>query len=221
MKKKLTITLMLLVCTLPATAQNWSIGVRTGAFVFGDFVERHVKPVASDPAVEPVTLTLSAATRAGLAVDLERRLADRWALRLEGTFTHSPLTLEDSSEEGTNIRSGELDVTTFTVPLVFRINPNGSFRFILFGGPALAVYKFEPPPRTSGIPVAETTRNEFGAMAGGGVTWQIAERFGIEGTISDIVTTSPFDRGDLPSGPGFDVPKPHNVHTTVGIRYRF
>ena len=221
MKKKLTIALMLLLCTLPATAQNWSIGVRSGAFVFGDFVQRHVKPVASDPAVEPVTLTLSAAPRAGLAVDIERNLADRWAVRLEGTFTRAPLTIEDTSEEGTDIRSGDIDVATFTAPLVFRINPRGSFRFHLFGGLALAIYKFKPPERSSGIPFAEATREEWGLAGGGGVTWQIRERIGIEAAISDIVTSSPFDAEDLPSSPGFEIERPHNVHTTVGVRYRF
>ena len=66
MKKKLTIRLALLLCALPATAQNWSIRVRSGAFVFGDFLERHVRPVASDPSSGTITLTLSAATRPGL-----------------------------------------------------------------------------------------------------------------------------------------------------------
>ena len=221
MKKKLTMGLILLLCALPATAQNWSIGVRSGAFVFGDFLERHVRPVAGDPNVGTVTLTLSAATRPGLAVDLERRLADRWAVRFEGTFTRSPLAVKDVSDDGARIPSGDLNVATFTLPLVFRINPNGSFRFHLFGGPAFAIYDFEAPDQpTGGVPVAGETRHEWGGAAGAGVIWQIRERFGIEAAISDIVTTSPFDREDLPAV-GFDVPKPHNVHTTVGIRYRF
>lgn len=220
MKKKLTIGLALLLCALPATAQNWSIGVRSGAFVFGDFLERHVRPVASDPSSGTITLTLSAATRPGLAVDLERRLADRWAVRFEGTFTRAPLSVKESTDDGATIPSGDLNVATFTLPLVFRINPNGSFRFHLFGGPAYAIYDFETADEPGNIAVAGVTRREWGAAAGAGVTWQIRERFGIEGTISDIVTTSPFDRENLPEV-GFDVPKPHNVHTTVGIRYRF
>lgn len=221
MKKKLTIPFLLLAFALPAAAQNWSIGVRSGAFVFGDFVERRLRPASGDTGEEPVTYTLSAETRPGLAVDLERQLGERWAFRLEGTFTTSPLTFEDSSENGTDIRSGDIDVTTFTVPIVFRINPNGAFRFHLMAGPAYAMYKFEPPDRITPITVAERTRNEWGAMAGGGITWHVSERFGIEGSISDIVTTSPFDEGDTENLPGFDIPKPHNIHTTVGIRYRF
>jgi len=218
MKKNLTIALLLLSCSLPAAAQEWSLGVRTGPFVFGDFLERRLRPISGE-AEEPTTLTLSAATRAGLAVDIEHSFAPRWAVRLEGTFTRSPLTIEDTSQEGTDIRAGDMDVTTFTVPIVFRINPRGSFRFHLYGGPAYAIYKFEPPANRIGFGAA--TQSEWGFVGGGGVTWQISERFGIEGSISDIVTKSPFDEGDLPDTPGVDVPRPHNVHTTVGIRYRF
>src|SRR5687767_13670307 len=156
MNKNLTISLLLLAIALPASGQNWSIGVRSGAFVFGDFVERRLRPASGDTGEDPVTYTLSAATRPGLAVDLERSL-------------------------------GDIDVTTFTLPIVFRINRNGAFRFHLMAGPAYAIYKFEPPDRTVPIGVAETTRNEWGAMAGGGITWQLSDRFGIEGSISDIV----------------------------------
>jgi hypothetical protein len=206
-------------CTLSAAAQDWSLGVRTGPFVFGDLLERRLRPVAGEPEDEPITLTLSAATRAGLSVDVEHGFAPRWAVRLEGTFTRSPLTIEDSSDEGTDLRAGDLDVATFSLPIVFRINPNGSFRFHLFGGPAFAIYEFELPPNQLGF--TGDTRSEWGLTAGAGLTWQIRERFGIEGSISDTVTTSPFDESDLPDAPGFDIPKPHNVHTTIGIRYRF
>lgn len=218
MKKNLTIALLLLSCTVPATAQDWSLGVRTGPFVFGDLLERRMRPISGE-AEEPTTLTLSAATRAGLSVDVEHGFAPRWAVRLEGTFTRAPLTIENTDEEGTEIRAGDLDVATFTLPLVFRINPRGSFRFHLFGGPAFAIYKFEPPANNLGV--GSDTRSEWGLTAGGGLTWQIRDRFGIEGSISDTVTTSPFDREDLPDVPGFSIPRPHNIHTTVGIRYRF
>lgn len=221
MKKKLTIALLLAACAVPATAQNWSLGVRSGAFVFGDFIERRVQVAGGDASAEPTTLTLSAATRPGLAVDLERRLADRWAIRAEGTFTNAPLTVKDTSESGTSLRAGEVDVTTLTLPLVFRINTGGSFRFHILGGPAYAMYKFEPPTRSAGIPIAGVTKSEFGLILGGGVTWHVSERFGIEGAISDVATTSPFDDAEVEDLPGFTIPKPHNVHTTVGIRYRF
>jgi outer membrane protein W len=221
MKKKLTILLLALASAVPATAQNWSVGARSGAFAFGDFVERRLRPVTSESPAEPATYTLSAATRPGVAIDLERQLGERWAVRLEGTFAKSPLTVEDSTDEGADIRSGDVDITTFTVPLVFRINRNGAFRFHLLAGPAYAIYRFEPPDRGTSIAVGDVTRNEWGVIGGAGVTWHLSERFGIEGSIADIVTTSPFDEGDTDDLPGFEIPRPHNVHTTVGIRYRF
>ena len=221
MLKNLTIALLLGAAALPATAQNWSLGVRTGAFVFGDFIERRVQPAGGDPSAEPSTLTLSAETAPGLVVDLERRLADRWAVRLEGTFTRSPLAVRDESGEEGDIRSGDLDVTTFALPLVFNINTGGAFRFHLKAGPAYAIYKFEGPESPTGINFSGTTRSEYGLMAGAGVTWHVSDRFGVEGSISDTSTSSPFDRDDFAAVPGLKIPRPHNVHTTVGIRYRF
>lgn len=49
----------------------------------------------------------------------------------------------------------------------------------------------------------------------------VSERFAVEGTLTDIVTTSPFERSDFPDVPGYTIPKPHNVHTTVGVRWKF
>lgn len=221
MRKNLTISLLAVFCALPATGQNWSIGLRSGAFVFGDFVERHLQPIAGEPATEPVTLTLSAATRPGLSVDLERELSPRWAARLQGTFTSSPLSVKDSSNDGTHIPSGDLNVATFALPIVFRINPNGAFRVHLYAGPAHAVYDFEPPAQAAGIVFGGLTRNRWGALAGAAVAWHLGPRLALEGGVSDLVTSSPFVREDLPRGPGFDIPKPHNVHTTLGIRWRF
>jgi len=221
MMKKLTITLLLCAAALPATAQNWSLGARTGAFVFGDFVERRVQPIAGDPGGEATRLTLSAETRPGVAFNLERRLGDRWGIRVEGTFARAPLTVRDESDEEADIRSGDLDVTTFAVPIVFHINTGGTFRFYVLAGPAYAMYKFDPPAATTGIAFAGETKSGWGLEVGGGVTWMLSDRFGIEGSISDVATQSPFDEEDLPDVPGFNTKDPHNVHTTVGIRYRF
>ena len=221
MKKKLTISALLLASATSLAAQEWSVGVGTGAFVFGDFVERSLRPVSENPG-PPVTLVLSAATRPGLSVDVEHGFADRWAVRLEGTFTHTALAVK--SDDGNNevsIDSGELDVATFTLPLVFRINTGGSFRFHIMGGPAFAIYKFSGNENSSGIAVFDTTRSKWGAAAGAGVSWHLSDRFAIKGDISDIVTSSPFDREDFASVPGLDIPKPHNVHTTVGLRWKF
>lgn len=204
------------------TAQQWSIGVHSGAYIFGDFVERSLRPTTGGGPSEPIVMVLTAGTRPGLAVDLERELAPRWAVRLEGTFTRSPMAVsERGDDDEVEVEAGELDVATFTAPLVFRINPRGAFRFHLMGGPAYAIYRISGRPNASGITPIDDTRTEWGYIAGGGVAWWLSDRFAVEGNFSDVSTSSPFDREDFPSAPGFRIPRPHNVHTTVGVRYRF
>lgn len=218
MKKISAITAFLLVSTLPLTAQDWSLGVRTGPFVFGDFYERRLRPVNGEGPDVPITLTVSGATRAGFSVDVERSFAERWALRAEGTFTHSELSVKQSGE-GVDFDAGDLDVATFTLPLVFRINPKGTFRFHGMGGPAYAIYKTSGFNPGTGI-VTERSR-EWGLTFGGGVDWWFSDRFAVEGNLTDIVTTSPFSELEDLNLPGVKVKKPHNVHTTVGVRWRF
>jgi hypothetical protein len=218
----LAILAVLLASTLSATAQNWSLGVHSGPFVFGDFVERRVRPASGSGPVGTVTMTLSAATRAGLAIDLERSFAPRWAVRFEGTFTQAPLAVkEEGDDDGLTLDAGEADVSTFTLPLVFRINPRGALRFHLMGGPAYALYRIRGTPNASGITPLDKSSGEWGLAAAGGAAWWISDRFAVEGNISDVVTSSPFDREDFPASPGWSIPRPHNVHTTVGLRYRF
>jgi hypothetical protein len=84
MKKLLPLAAALLAFTLPAAAQNWSVGVHTGPFIFGDFLERRIRVGTPEGGADPVTLTLSAATRAGAMVDIEREFADRWACAWKG-----------------------------------------------------------------------------------------------------------------------------------------
>jgi hypothetical protein len=220
MKKILAILAFLLVSTLPLPAQDWSLGVRTGPFIFGDFYERRLRPITSEGPDEPITLTLSAATRAGLAVDLERSFSERWAARLEGTFTHSKLAIKQTTgDNGVEFDAGDMDVTTFAVPIVFRINPKGTFRFHGMGGPAYASYKtrgFNP-----GTGTVTDTSHEWGITYGAGVGWWFNDRFALEGTLTDIVTTSPFSELEDADLPGLKVKRPHNVHTTVGLRWRF
>ncbi|HEX2120733.1 MAG TPA: outer membrane beta-barrel protein [Thermoanaerobaculia bacterium] len=225
MKKSLTILAFLTALALPLTAQDWSIGVGTGAFVFGDFVERRVRPVAGGETDGPTIQTLSAGTRPGLLVDIERVLSDRWAIRFEGAFTRAPLAVKeegDGSDEDFELDAGDLDVATFMLPIVFRINTGGTFRFHIMGGPAYAIYRPVGRENTDAtITVFEDTRSEWGAAAAVGAAWHVSNRFAVEAAIADIVTSSPFDRDDFPDVPGIDIPKPHNIHTTFGIRYRF
>ncbi|HKR63732.1 MAG TPA: outer membrane beta-barrel protein [Thermoanaerobaculia bacterium] len=218
--KTLAAAALLLALTLPLAADDWSLGIATGPFIFGDFYERRLRPVTTqgEPA-EPVTLTLSAATRAGLNVDVERAFADRWAVRLEGTFTRAPLSIKESGDDGVEFDTGDIDVTTITLPLVFRINPHGTFRFDIHGGPAHAIYKTEPSATTP--TVHGETNHEWGITFGGGVAWWFSDRFAVEGNLTDIVTTSPYSELEDQNITGLDVKKPHNVHTTVGIRWRF
>ncbi|MGN6186224.1 MAG: outer membrane beta-barrel protein [Thermoanaerobaculia bacterium] len=219
MKKLLPATAVLLAITFPATAQNWSLGVGSGPFFFGDFEERRIRVGTPEGGADPVTLTLSAATRAGALVDIEHGFADRWAVRLEGSFTHSKLSIRDESDDdGVHIDSGDLDVTTLALPLVFRINPNGAFRLHLHGGPAMAMYRVKSEATATQPSESETT-NEWGVLYGGGVAWWISDQFAIEANASDITTSSPFE--DDEDTPGVTTKRPHNVHTTLGIRWKF
>ena len=222
MKKILTIAALAFAVTLPAAAQNESIGIHTGAFVFGDFVERRLRPVGGTGAEDPITLTLSAETRPGLSVDFERSFADRWAVRLEGTYTRSDMKIkQNGTDQGVTFDAGEVTVTSFSLPIVFRINPKGTFRFHLMAGPAYVMYKFEAEAHQPTLSIPGSTRNEWGAIAGGGVAWWISDRFAVEGNVTDIVTSSPFEEVDNTDTPGVDAKRPHNVHTTIGVRFRF
>lgn len=219
--KKILTTAVLLAIAAPLFADDWSVGVHSGPFVFGDFLERKVRPAAGQPGTGTVTMSLSADTRAGFAADVQRDFSERWGVRLEATFSRGPLTLREEGDEAIDLDAGELNVTTVTLPVVFRINPKGTFRFHLMGGPAYAMYEFQPADGATGVSAIRSTENEWGLALGGGIGWWLSDRFGVEGTITDIVTTSPFDRSDFGDAPGYTIPKPHNVHTTAGLRWKF
>lgn len=223
MKKILTVAAALLAISLPLSAQQWSVGVGTGVFVFGDFVERTMRVGNPGGPTSTSTVILSAGTRPGLSVDVERRLTHRLGLRLEGTFTRAPLGVEQNSGgDPVEIDTGDLDVATFALPIVFRTNRGGALRFTLHGGPALAVYRAHAVENVEGAaPAFEGTQNEWGVTFGGGAAWWLSDRFAIEANLTDIITSSPFDREDFPDVPGIDIKRPHNVHTTVGARWTF
>jgi hypothetical protein len=223
MMKNTAVFALALALTLPLAAQDWSVGVGSGPFVFGDFVERSIRIGNGEGDPGLVTNVLTASTRAGLTVDLERRFSERWAVRLEGTFTNAPLRLEQkgASGDGSDLDAGDLDVTTFMLPVVFRINPRGALRFHVHGGPALALYHGNAPDIVGAEPVFEGTQQQWGIAYGGGAAWWISDRLAIEGNLTDIVTSSPFDRDDFANATRVDIPRPHNVHTTVGVRWKF
>jgi uncharacterized protein YdeI (BOF family) len=222
MRKNLAVLALALASALPLAAQDWSVGVGTGPFVFGDFLERDVRIITGEPPPAFKTLVLSAATRAGLAVDIENRMNDRWAIRLEGTFTNAPLRLDekDTSGDGNELNGADLDVTTVMLPIVFRINRSGAIRFHVMAGPAVAFYRGNAP-NASDEGLFNETQMEFGGAFGGGVGWWMSDRFAIEGNLTDIITTSPFHHEDFSNTVHVKIPNPHNVHTTVGVRWRF
>lgn len=222
MQKTLRFTLLAsLLAALPAAAQNWSVGGGTGAFVFGDFVVRTLRATTGG-ATSTSEVRLSGRTRPGLSVDVERSFSDRFAMRLEGTFTHAPMVVKDEGGGTVDLDAGKLDVATFAVPLVFRINPRGAVRFHLMAGPAYAEYRIKH--RTSTAPeltVFEGTRGRWGVAAGAGIAWWLSERVALEGQITDITTSSPFERSEIIASGQVRIPRTKNVHTTVGARWRF
>lgn len=220
MKKKL-LPLLLLLTSLPAAAQNWSFGAGTGPFLFGDFVERTLRVGTEETELQ--TSVLSAATRAGLSVDLERRLTDRFAIRVEGAFSRAPIGIKRKDVDDTlAVEAGDIDVTTITLPLVFRINRSGAFRFHLHGGPAHAAYRVARRDNaTATLGVFRGTRTVWGWAAGAGAGWYVSDRFAIEVQGTNINTSSPFREDEVGGLGRVEIPRPNNLHTTLGFRYWF
>lgn len=220
MKRLLSILPVALFCT-PLLADGWSIGVGTGPFVFGKYVERKLPVVTPGGGIQGTsTISLSAATRAGVSIDLQRDLTPALALGLDVAYAKAPLAAKIRSNDA-EITSddGDLAVTTVALPLVWRINRSGAFRFHAGVGPAYAIYHRR---QFATLTPNSFTRQRFGAMGEAGVAWQWTPRFAVEGNVSDVVTSSPFERPDFGAAQsGLTIPRPHNVHTTVGLRYRF
>ncbi|HMC20869.1 MAG TPA: hypothetical protein VKL19_03385 [Thermoanaerobaculia bacterium] len=206
-----------------ARSEAWSLGIATGPFIFGHFLQRTVT-INNETGSATTTSRLSAATRAGAAVDVERHLNDWLAVRLEGTWTRAPLRIKSKSgDQGVTIDAGRLNVTTFVVPLVVQFNRKGALRFQVMGGPAYALYDVHR--RAGGgttFALFEGTRARWGGAGAVGAAWWWNSRFSLEWQAREIITTSPFRVSDVASSPqGIRIPKPHNGHTTIGIRYRF
>ena len=221
MRNFLPILPALLLIATATEAQNWSAGIGTGPFVFGRFVEK-TNTIGTEEGTTTTTTRLSAATRPGLAADVERDFGRWLGVRVGAAWTYAPLRIKGSGGSGVTIDAGHIGVTTIVVPLVINLN-RGSFRFHLLGGPAYALYHGNGRGSGgTGFPLFSGTRGRAGAMAGGGAAWWWSSRFGVEGEISDTVTSSPFRLQDVAtSGKGVSILRPQNVHTTVGIRFRF
>jgi len=145
-------------------------------------------------------------------------------VRLEATWVRSPLRIKSKSgDQGTSIDAGRMNLTTFVVPVVFRINPNGALRFAVMGGPAYAFYNIHRQASSgASLPFFAGTRGQWGGAGAVGVEWWWRRSFAVEWQAEEIVTSSPFRAADFgAAAQGIHIPKPQNGHTTIGIRYRF
>ena len=218
-KKFLSTLTLLILAALPAAAQQWTIGVGAGPFVFGKFATRTLRAGNEQPGGPVTRLKLSAATRPGGAVDLQRDFNDRFALRLQTTFTRAPLQVQPESGGGVSLGAGHVDVTTIGLPLLINLNPHGRLRVHIKGGPAYAVYHIERESPISASPFVGT-RSRFGAMAGAGLIWWWSSRFAVEGEVLDIVTSSPLRKSDFIGPASVSIPRSQNEHATIGVRVR-
>jgi len=223
MQKTFLALAVLAISWTTARGEAWSLGVATGPFIFGHFVERAVT-INNETGSATTKSRLSAATRAGAAVDIERNLNDWLAVRLEGTWTRAPLRIKSKSgDQGVTIDAGNVSVTTFVVPLVVQFNRKGALRFQVMGGPAYALYDVHR--RAGGgttLALFDATRARWGGAGAVGVAWWWNSRFAVEWKAQEIITASPFRVSDIASSPqSIRIPKPRNAHTTIGIRYRF
>lgn len=220
MRKSLLVIAVLLAAAVPLCAEDWSLGVATGPFVFGKFATR-TSAIGTEQGVSTTTSRLSAATRPGIAVDVEKDFNKWFAMRLGGTWTYAPLALK-GSDGSVIFDAGHIGVTTLSMPLLIKLN-RGTFRFHLLGGPAYALYHgYRRSSAGASTALFTGTRGRWGGVVGGGATWWVRSRFGIEGEVSDVITASPFHVLDIaPTAQGVHLKRPENVHTTVGIRYHF
>lgn len=209
-----------------ATGAEWSVGASAGPFFFGRFAESQVTIVNGESTVR-ISRSLTAKTRAGLLFDVERIFNDRVSIRFEAGINEAPLSIstddDDTPDDGTSLEVGEMQVTTFAVPFVFRLNHAGTFRPYILAGVAYALYDFQPEESTRSLPLFEGTRGRLGVTVGAGLDWWLTRRLAIFGQTSDIYTKAPLSDDDF-SGPrprSYSIENPHNVHTTLGLRYSF
>src|SRR5690349_2996049 len=96
---------LMLLCTLPATAQSWSLGAGTGPFAFGKFAVRTLRPSNGQPGMALAQVKLTASVRPGAVFDVQHDFNDRFALRLQAAFTESPLAVKSESGGGVALSS--------------------------------------------------------------------------------------------------------------------
>lgn len=209
-----------------AKGGDWSVGASAGPFFSGRFAESQVTIVNGESSVR-ISRSLTAKTRAGLLLDVERKFNDRVSIRFEASIHEAPLSIstddDDTPDDGTSLEIGEMRATTFSVPVVFRFNRAGTFRPYILAGVAYAIYDFKPEESTRSVPLFEGTRGRLGATAGAGLDWWLSDHLAIFGQTSDIYTKAPLSADDFegPRPRSYSIQNPHNVHTSLGLRYSF
>src|ERR1700739_3969309 len=96
---------VLLAAALPSFAEDWSVGGGVGPFVFGKFATR-TSAVGSELPGSTTTSRLSAATRPGVAADIEYDFAPRIGLQFGAAWTYAPLQLKGSGSNGVIVDAG-------------------------------------------------------------------------------------------------------------------
>ncbi|HEX3107465.1 MAG TPA: hypothetical protein VHU41_00120, partial [Thermoanaerobaculia bacterium] len=182
---------------------------------------RTLLPTTGNGNGSPTQIKLTGKTRPGVLADIERDFSERFAVRLEGSFTNARVAVRDEGGSEVGIDAGKINVSTFMAPLVIRINPHGSLRFHILGGPACAIYHVRQTIGATQVPLFAGTRNRWGYAAGAGADWWFGRRLAAEGQVTDIDTASPFEKSDFAAAAFVKIPRTHNVHTTLGLRLRF
>jgi opacity protein-like surface antigen len=221
--RRLGVFRLLVLFAFPVTAADWGIGAGSGAFLYGDFA-RFQSTVGTELSTVPVEEVLAADTRPGLQIHLERFVGERWSIRSDATFARSPIAIRASDDEdAVALDVGELDVLTISLAAAFRFNRGGRVRPYLYAGPVWAQFAVRENDETGVPPIFRESRTEIGAVGGAGVEWWVSDRFAIRGEISDIVTPSPFEESDFRGieGQHVEIPDAHNIHTLVGVTWRF
>lgn len=221
--RALPLLLLLAAIAPPAAAADWGFGAGSGAFLFGDLV-RFESTVGTEQSTIETAEELAAATRPGLQVHVERFLGERWSIRSDATLVRAPLTVRaPGGDDGVSLDVGDLDVVTVSLAATIRLNRQGRLRPFLYAGPVWARFAMRDEEETGVEPIFEETREEIGGVAGAGVEWWISERFAVRGEISDIVTPSPFRESDFRGieGQRIEIEDAHNIHTVVGLTWRF
>lgn len=224
--RTLSLSFFLLVASAsaPLLAQEWGVGFSSGPFIFGDFAERTSRITDSTGNTVEVTSSLSADTSAGAMLHVERFFNDRFSARADATFTRAPLAVstERDNEDPVALTVGDMDVTTLALTGALRFNRGGRIRPFVFAGPAYVMYDFQRDRDSGAIPIFSGGRNEFAIVGGLGAEWWLSDRLALRAEASDTYSEAPLEKSDFgAAGERIEIKRPHHLHTTIGMTYRF